>query len=318
MYIHIILTLVLWIFSHYISAEIVCLNKPCDSPGLTNASAPNPSLKRTLLANPPPPNRVVKAKKINKKRPTTANITFVNANLKFRELVNSEEIVLEQGFLPGLHGEIAKKYDSLHLYLQGKLLKGKQDYQGITSNKLPLNTNTEQLLGELWLGLRFPTLKNSISNNQYFGFSLGRRAWDRDILGTNNVASLFEAQRWWVIESQWQWRQQINERTNLTFQLAADYYFDGSVAVDFGNTWDSISLGLGSVWGFRSEVVWQQQFSNRWYWIGRLNYLKLDTDRTSERSIKENGQIIESSFVFFPDTETRQWSFGIGLGYLFF
>lgn len=161
----------------------------------------------------------------------------------------------EDGTLPGLRAGLRASTHAWTFFAEANFLRGKADYDGVSSLGSPLKTTTDESILDLSAaaGYRLP-LNSQLSPTLYAG--LGHRIWRRSIRSSGPVSGLEEVYRSSYAllgASATLWKNQL---TQVLADLRVTEALDPTLRVDFHGAFDNAKIRLPARPGWRLALPW--------------------------------------------------------------
>ncbi|MBF0623100.1 MAG: hypothetical protein HQL54_14375 [Magnetococcales bacterium] len=139
--------------------------------------------------------------------------------------VSGDQLLTEQGWMPGLFGQLDWCWDERCLLAQAEWLRGPVNYYGQTQLGQQANTETREDIIDVRIVGSFPTIKDNLHG--YIG--LGHHIWQRDILSSQVAMG---------IDEYYQWSYLLGGFSYVATVLNRDFQISGSVKKSFNETLD--------------------------------------------------------------------------------
>ncbi len=212
-------------------------------------------------------------------------------------------LVKESGWLPGLEGRFKVTGQRATLSIDLGYYSGDVDYDGQTSAGVPIDSTTDADILDIALEAAYQ-LPLGLPPRVYFYAGGGYRRWDRNIQSVGAVAGLDETYQWWRAE------------TGVKLQLARGPHawdleagllrtLSPQVEVDFGATFDTVTLDLGERWGWRTAAGWSHQVAPQLTAGVNVFYASWDLGQSGVETLTSNG--VATGSVFQPRSESRNY-----------
>ena len=212
-------------------------------------------------------------------------------------------LVKESGWLPGLEGRCEVTGQRATFGIDFRYYSGDVDYDGQTSAGVPIDSTTDADIVDLSLeaAYRLPLgLPPRVS--LYAGG--GYRHWDRNIQSVGAISGLDETYRWWRAEAGV--KLQLARGANAwELEAGLTRTLNPQVEIDFGATFDAVTLDLGERWGWRTAAGWSQQVAPQLTAGVDVFYASWDLGQSGVETLTSNG--VSAGSVFQPRSESRNY-----------
>ena len=225
-------------------------------------------------------------------------------HFQFEEFdAQDRRLVKESGWLPGVEGRFNVTGQRATLSIDLGYYSGDVDYDGQTSAGVPIDSTTDADILDISVEAAY-RLPLGLPPRVYFYAGGGYRHWDRNIRSVGAVSGLDETFRWWRAE------------TGLKLQLARGAHswelaagltrsLNPQVEVDFGATFDAVTLDLGERWGWRTAAGWSHHVAPQLTAGVNMFYASWDLGQSGVETLTSDGAAAGS--VFQPRSESRNY-----------
>ncbi len=212
-------------------------------------------------------------------------------------------LVKETGWLPGLAGHFDITGERAILGIDLGYYSGDVDYAGQTSGGVPIDSTSDADILDISLEAAY-RLPLGLPPRVFIYAGGGYRHWDRNIQSVGVVSGLDETYRWWRGET----------GVKLQFARGANAWeleagltriLNPQVEVDFGATFDAVTLDLGERWGWRTTAGWSQQVAPLLTAGVNVFYASWDLGQSGVETLTSNG--VAAGSVFQPRSESRNY-----------
>lgn len=216
---------------------------------------------------------------------------------------NGHQLDQEQGWIPGLQGEIKQGFGDWRTSGYFSYFDGNVDYASQTQAGQPFKTHTDEK--RLRTGL---TLERTIHTailpefSLFNGLSYSR--WERDIKGRGGVNGLLETYKWWEVALGLTMPIESGLNRESRFEFSLFYTVDPGLEVELPGFEDP-TLDLGERFGlrFRAKHTWWTP-SGFGYTLG-VFVEGWSFGRSDDEPLFQNGVLVGT--VHEPRSETRDW-----------
>jgi len=233
-----------------------------------------------------------------------AGIGVAAMHFEFEELdAQDRRLVKESGWLPGVSADFQVRRRRATLSVDLNYFGGDVDYDGQTSSGAPLNSSTDQRVLDASFSAAY-RLPLQIPPRVLVHAGGAYRHWSRDIQSVGSVSGLDETYRWWRAEAgaRLHWPSG-NGSWLLDARLTRT--LDPQVEVDFGGTFDDVTLDLGERWGWGVRAGWLQPVAERVTADFSLFYRYRELGSSRLETLSSNG--LPAGSVFQPRGESRDY-----------
>lgn len=233
-----------------------------------------------------------------------AAIGVAMMHYRFEEFdAQDHRLVKESGWLPGVAASFSLRRRAVTLGVDLDYYGGEVDYDGQTSAGVPIGSSTDQRILDVSINAAWQ-LPVKIPPRVFVHAGGGYRHWNRDIQSAGPVSGLDETYRWWRAEAGAQLRWPAGAGQWL-LDARLTRTLDPQVEVDFGGTFDDVTLDLGERWGWGVRAGWLQPVAERLTAECSLFYRYRELGSSRVETLSSNG--LPAGSVFQPRSESRDY-----------